>query len=98
MRVFFFFEDLLRVSDGCFYFLSFFFYMSICWKCLPEFVANIKNKRKGKKKRMQGPETWVYWVIGRIGIEVFFLFLFFITNPSEWPDSNQLKLVCRAEK
>lgn len=47
---------------------------------------------------MQGPETWVYWVIGRIGIEVFFLFLFFITNPSEWPDSNQLKLVCRAEK
>ena len=51
MRVFFFFEDLLRVSDGCFYFLSFFFYMSICWKCLPEFVANIKNKRKGKKKK-----------------------------------------------
>ena len=50
MRVFF-FEDLLRVSDGCFFLISFFFYMSICWKCLPEFVANIKNKRKGKKKK-----------------------------------------------
>lgn len=53
MRVFF-FEDLLRVSDGCFFFISFFFYMSICWKCLPEFVANIKNKRKGKKKKKKG--------------------------------------------
>ena len=50
MRVFF-FRGLIKGIRWMLFFLSFFFYMSICWKCLPEFVANIKNKRKGKKKK-----------------------------------------------
>ena len=57
MRVFFFFEDLLRVSDGCFFFFLSFFTCQYVGNVFPSLSPILKTKEREKKKKKKKKEA-----------------------------------------